>query len=147
MIAENEVGSKMKMVRLAQRLTQTEMAERMGISMSQYSKAEIGDRNLGRGAVEKFCSVNQCEKNWLLFGEKRKSAIHKVADDAGLECSLPGDWPETLHKCAVEKRHAVEVGVRDFKMDLCDALKPAIDLFKESVESKKNDGRGSGAAV
>lgn len=63
------LGSRLKLVRNQLGKTQTEMAEKLGISLSHYSKLEVGIGSMGRALAYNFCRMFKVNEAWLVFGE------------------------------------------------------------------------------
>lgn len=66
-----EIGPRIKLIRNVVGLTQAEMAEKIALSASQYSKVEIGNRNLGRSALRLLSERFGVDEKWILTGEGR----------------------------------------------------------------------------
>ena len=57
------------------RKTQTAMAKDLGISLSHYSKLEVGIGGMSRGLIT-FCRLYNISEAWLVYGE-RASGHHR----------------------------------------------------------------------
>jgi transcriptional regulator with XRE-family HTH domain len=75
-----EVGARLKSLRLKRRWTQPEMAAKLDMSLSNYSKIEVGARTLGRRGVAAVCVLFGVTSDWLLYG--RSDAVAASAPAA-----------------------------------------------------------------
>lgn len=64
-----DVGARLRKLRKAQRYTQLEMAALLGMSVSSYTKLEIGARNLTPKWVQVVAQRFGVDPSWLLSGE------------------------------------------------------------------------------
>jgi len=63
-----ELGQRLKYVRHGLRRTQSEMADHLAISISHYSKLEIGTTGMSKSLAYMICREFGVERNWLLTG-------------------------------------------------------------------------------
>lgn len=139
------VGARVRAVRRQHRLRQVEMAERLGMSVSQYSKIEIGQRGLNAEAMRKFCELFGVSSDWVLYERGAGPRQPRMGGD-GLEWNvgtaakrpeLPADWIDTLCGLVKMKRHILEIGYGVYGLPLDQAIAPLIREFEETL------GRGS----
>ena len=64
-----EIGKRLRTIRAYQRKTQSAMAKELGISLSHYSKLEIGIGGMSRGLAFALCRQFEVPEQWLLYGE------------------------------------------------------------------------------
>ena len=64
-----DIGARLKMIRTRLRKTQTAMAKDLGISLSHYSKLEVGIGGMSRGLIYTFCRLYNINEAWLVYGE------------------------------------------------------------------------------
>ena len=64
-----DIAARLKILRRRLKLTQTGMAARLGISLSLYSKLEIGRNKLRPALAETICRNFAVPENWLLEGK------------------------------------------------------------------------------
>ncbi len=64
-----EIGTRLKLIRSRLRKTQTAMAKDLGISLSHYSKLEVGIGGMSRGLIYTFCRLYNISEAWLVYGE------------------------------------------------------------------------------
>ena len=62
-------AARLKILRSRLKLTQTEMAERLGISLSLYSKIEIGRHKLRSALANTICGKLGISESWLQDGK------------------------------------------------------------------------------
>ena len=67
-----EIGKRLRELRAHQRKTQSTMAKELGISLSHYSKLEIGIGGMSHGLALALCRQFNLPEEWLLFGTGEK---------------------------------------------------------------------------
>jgi len=63
------IGSRMKKVRTRLHKTQAEMAQVLEISLSHYSKLEVGIGGISHGLIHKFCTAFNVDQPWFVYGK------------------------------------------------------------------------------
>ena len=63
------IGLRMKTVRTRLHKTQAEMAQMLDISLSHYSKLEVGIGGISHGLIHKFCTVFNVDQPWFVYGQ------------------------------------------------------------------------------
>ena len=64
-----DIAKRLKILRRRLLLTQSGMAERLGISLSLYSKLETGNHKLQQAQAENICRKLAIPESWLLEGK------------------------------------------------------------------------------
>lgn len=64
-----EIGKRMKMVRARLRKTQAAMSDDLGISLSHYSKLEVGIGGMSHGLIYTFCNTFNVDQTWFIYGQ------------------------------------------------------------------------------
>lgn len=64
-----EIGKRMKIVRARLRKTQAAMASDLGISLSHYSKLEVGIGGMSHGLIYTFCRTFDVDQDWFVTGQ------------------------------------------------------------------------------
>lgn len=64
-----EIGKRLRTLRAYLRKTQSNMARELGISLSHYSKLEIGIGGMSHGLALALCRQFDLPEEWLLYGE------------------------------------------------------------------------------
>lgn len=64
-----DIAARLKILRRRLKLTQTGMAARLGVSLSLYSKLEIGRNKLRPALAETICRNFAVPESWLLEGK------------------------------------------------------------------------------
>lgn len=64
-----EIGKRLRNLRAHQRKTQSQMAKELGISLSHYSKLEIGIGGMSHGLALALCRQFSLPEEWLLYGK------------------------------------------------------------------------------
>jgi len=64
-----EIGKRLRNLRAHQRKTQSQMAKELGISLSHYSKLEIGIGGMSHGLALALCRQFNLPEEWLLYGK------------------------------------------------------------------------------
>jgi len=78
--AIKEISARLKQLRQAVECSQAEMAARLNISMSHYSKLEIGVGCLGPKLIDTICRMFAASRDWLLYGCGPKPLCLSVAE-------------------------------------------------------------------
>jgi len=68
-ISPNTLPGRLKILRKRLRITQVEMARQLQVSLSRYSKLEIGVGKVSAALAENICQQFAVPKSWLLHGE------------------------------------------------------------------------------
>ena len=63
------IGQRMKLVRARLRKTQALMAQDLGVSLSHYSKLEVGIGGMSHGLVYTFCRLFGVDQDWFCYGQ------------------------------------------------------------------------------
>ena len=63
------IGQRMKLVRARLRKTQALMAQDLGVSLSHYSKLEVGIGGMSHGLIYTFCRLFGVEQDWFCYGQ------------------------------------------------------------------------------
>lgn len=124
------VGNRLRLARRAKGLTQKDAADLIGIGISQYSKAEVGLRNLGSSALKLFCDKMGVSEDWVLNGSgvsgngSTMYTPHKstpmILAESGL--SLGEDWYPRLLAVLKSERGQIEYAVRKLGIPLDEVL-------------------------
>ncbi|MGI5925246.1 MAG: helix-turn-helix transcriptional regulator [Lentisphaerae bacterium] len=84
----SEIGARLKLIRARQRLTQAKMAQELGISLSHYSKLEVGIGGMSHGLIFALCRRFGINEAWLVYGEGEAPDFSLVTDEtSAAECS------------------------------------------------------------
>lgn len=85
-----EIGARLKLIRARQRLTQAKMAQELGISLSHYSKLEVGIGGMSHGLIFALCRQFGISEAWLVYGEGEAPDFALVTNDGGANSERPG---------------------------------------------------------
>lgn len=77
----SEIGARLKLIRARQRLTQAKMAQELGISLSHYSKLEVGIGGMSHGLIFALCRRFGINEAWLVYGEGEAPDFSLVTDE------------------------------------------------------------------
>lgn len=77
-----EVGRRMRILRNYQRKTQRDMAHELGISLSHYSKLEIGIGGMSNGLIMALCRQFGVEEEWLYHGTGVQPDFDRIAEES-----------------------------------------------------------------
>ncbi len=89
-----EIGNRMKTVRTRLHKTQADMAQVLEISLSHYSKLEVGIGGISHGLIHKFCTAFNVDQPWFVYGQGNPPDSIVVANktqstlDQGVICRL-----------------------------------------------------------
>lgn len=62
------IGQRMKLIRARLRKTQAMMSSDLGVSLSHYSKLEVGLGGMSHGLIYTFCRLFDVNQDWFCFG-------------------------------------------------------------------------------
>ena len=86
------IGQRMKLVRARLRKTQAGMARDLGVSLSHYSKLEVGIGGMSHGLIYTFCRLFNVDQDWFCYGqgEEPQHPIDPAEDNAKNGTRVPG---------------------------------------------------------
>lgn len=67
-IIDKHVGMRLKLLRLAQKMSQTELGDAVGISFQQIQKYERGSNRIGASRMWSFCEIFETHPNYFFDG-------------------------------------------------------------------------------
>ncbi len=68
------INEKIALVRIARKLTQAQLAQKLGISVTSYAKLERGESELTVHRLSQICKILRC-KEWIFFVEQEPIAV------------------------------------------------------------------------
>ena len=74
------MGQRILVRRKALRMTQEELAERLGVSAQMISNLELGKKAIRPENLAKVCEVLELRADFVLTGSNTKSAVDAVAE-------------------------------------------------------------------
>ena len=77
------IGQRMKLVRARLRKTQANMARDLGVSLSHYSKLEVGIGGMSHGLIYTFCRLFNIDQDWFCYGQGGEPNPIDPAEDGG----------------------------------------------------------------
>lgn len=75
-----EMGQRIMIRRKSLRMTQEELAEKLGVSTQMISNLELGKKAIRPENLIKVCSVLELSADFILNGTSAKSAVDSVAE-------------------------------------------------------------------
>lgn len=75
-----EMGQRIMVRRKALRMTQEEMAEKLGVSTQMISNLELGKKAIRPENLAKVCDVLELSADFVLTGTNTKTAVDAVAE-------------------------------------------------------------------
>lgn len=75
-----EMGQRIMVRRKSLRMTQEELAERLGVSTQMISNLELGKKAIRPDNLAKVCSVLELSADFILTGTNTKTAVDAVAE-------------------------------------------------------------------
>lgn len=75
-----EMGQRIMIRRKALRMTQEELAERLGVSTQMISNLELGKKAIRPENLVRVCEVLELSANFVLTGSNTKTAVDAVAE-------------------------------------------------------------------
>lgn len=74
------MGQRIMVRRKAQRMTQEELAEKLGVSTQMISNLELGKKAIRPENLVKVCAVLDLSADFILTGTNTKTAVDAVAE-------------------------------------------------------------------
>jgi len=97
-INDNEVGARLSAVRETSGLSQTDFAQRLGISLRAYQTYERAERELPMPVAIRLYQEFQINPLWLTLGEQGGSRQALSSDDAARLCwELYEQWEKAIN--------------------------------------------------
>ena len=75
-----EMGKRIMLRRKALRMTQEELAEKLGVSTQMISNLELGKKAIRPENLSKVCEVLELSADFVLMGSNTKTAVDSVAE-------------------------------------------------------------------
>ncbi len=75
-----EMGQRIMVRRKSLRMTQDELAEKLGVSTQMISNLELGKKAIRPENLAKVCSVLELSADFILTGTNTKTAVDAVAE-------------------------------------------------------------------
>ena len=75
-----EMGQRIMVRRKSLRMTQEELAEKLGVSTQMISNLELGKKAIRPENLAKICSVLELSADFILTGTNTKTAVDAVAE-------------------------------------------------------------------
>lgn len=72
------VGQNIKNCRLERGLTQEEVVEQVGISLTFYANIECGNRSMSLSVLRKLATVLNVSTDYILFGSSKQSRLQNI---------------------------------------------------------------------
>lgn len=101
-----EIGVRLKLIRARQRLTQAKMAQELGISLSHYSKLEVGIGGMSHGLIFALCRQFGISEAWLVYGEGEVPDFSLVTN--GVDIPLVEQNDNSSRKLLAEDNSLIE---------------------------------------
>ena len=75
-----EMGQRIMVRRKSLRMTQEELAERLGVSTQMISNLELGKKAIRPENLAKVCTVLELSADFILTGTNTKTAVDAIAE-------------------------------------------------------------------
>ena len=92
----NVIGSRIKKARLAKKLTQEELAEKVNVSIAFLSRVERGSSHINLKRLNQLCSLLDVSEGYILNGTSSNSSQY-----------LNKEFSELLKNCSPEKQKMI----------------------------------------
>ncbi len=92
----NVIGSRIKKARLAKKLTQEELAEKVNVSIAFLSRIERGSSHINLKRLNQLCSLLDVSEGYILNGTSSNSSQY-----------LNKEFSELLKNCSPEKQKMI----------------------------------------
>ncbi len=97
------IGRRMKLVRARLRKTQALMAQDLGVSLSHYSKLEVGIGGMSHGLVYTFCRLFGVDQDWFCYGQGGDDQINPIDPALTEEAEKSQKGPDKITDENLEK--------------------------------------------
>ncbi len=105
-----EIGARMRNIRTIHGLRQLQAAEKLSVSLSHYSKVEVGLAKASTGFLRRFCSAFGVDEDWLERGIGTPSGHLEVRETASpytnllsVKSSIAHNLESEEYKRSIEK--------------------------------------------
>ena len=78
-----DMGQRIMVRRKALRMTQEELAEKLGVSTQMISNLELGKKAIRPGNLAKVCEALELSADFVLTGIHTKTAVDAIAEQQG----------------------------------------------------------------
>jgi len=117
-LIDKHVGMRLRMLRLNNNMSQTELGEKVGVTFQQIQKYERGANRIGASRLWKFCEIFNAQPNFFFEGLIEP-------EQGGLESST--NWPEKFlnkqnHRLMMSFDKIENQETRAAILKLCEAL-------------------------
>ena len=123
-----EIGKRLRTIRAYQRKTQSTMAKELGISLSHYSKLEIGIGGMSRGLAFALCRQFEVPEQWLLYGEGEQPDLAAMTAKAATKPTVAPAPAQTVSDDLLVK--IVEIIEQDDLKPLANQIATAMNISR-----------------
>ena len=151
------IGQRMKLVRARLRKTQANMARDLGVSLSHYSKLEVGIGGMSHGLIYTFCRLFNIDQDWFCYGQGNDpdDLVDPAEDSGNASARVPGiNISEDLLIRIIEQAIALNTSVLAEQIAKAAQIPKARAialLIKEKLQSeaieKANEKKAAAAAA
>ena len=82
---ENIIGGRLKELRKDGHITQTQMADYLGVDQTMITKLENGSRKLSVSLIEKICNLFGCSEEYLMGEDDKYIPLNLAFRSNGIE--------------------------------------------------------------
>ena len=147
---DNLLGDRIKKMRKRAGLTQTKLAEKLGIAYPTLNKYERGHRTPDAALLNRLAKLIECDPGWLLSGESPDIDAQPVSNTlstAGTPVfnKIPDSFPEYVHEETAEYISLPDIPAGSYSFIVKgESMSPAIRendyvIFKPVDEVKSGD--------
>ena len=139
-INDLDIGARVRLLRQKKKQTQGELATSLGVSLSYYSKLELGQRNFSTHLINQLANLHGVSETWLISGKGEAGAFMVKEDRAKYSArveTLSPSWTEQFMSCLNEKKSVIEIAVKEYKIPFAKAIEPAIREFEKKLEARE----------
>lgn len=150
-----EMSDRLKEIRNAKGLNQTEFAKLLGIGQSTIAMMEVSKRNISERHIKTICSILDVNENWLrtgsgeMFNKPETFSLDKYAADHHLTpleldivreyMSMDKDTRKVIMDkiMSVVKRHIEAETAAALADDTDDGIETVVEKYRRELESKE----------
>ena len=82
---ESKIGARLKELRKEGRITQTQMADYLGVDQTMITKLENGTRKLTVSLIDKVCNLFGCSEEYLIGEDDKYIPLNLAFRSNGIE--------------------------------------------------------------
>jgi transcriptional regulator with XRE-family HTH domain len=118
-IIDKHVGMRLKLLRLSQKMSQTELGDAVGISFQQIQKYERGSNRIGASRMWYFCEIFETHPNYFFDGLNETVAL---PEDKESESAIGHMMNRQTHRLITLFDNIEDADARTAVLRMCEVL-------------------------